>query len=41
MEKIAKDQNHLSAIAEGADKLDKDDLIIQELPKKYYILPLG
>ena len=34
--KIAKD--HLSAIAERADELDKDDLIIQELPEEYNIL---
>ena len=39
--KIAKDSNHLSAIAKGADKLDEDDLIIQELPEKYDILLLG
>ena len=40
-EKIAKDSNHLSAIAKGADKLYKDDLIIQELPEEYDISILG
>ena len=40
-EQIAKDSNHLSAIAKGADKLDKDDLIIQELPEEYDISILG
>ena len=30
----SKESDHLAAIAEGADQLNEDDLVVQELPER-------
>ena len=33
MKRSSKGSDHLAAIAEGADQLNEDDLVVQELPE--------
>ena len=34
MKGSCKESDHLAAIAEGADQLNEDDLVVQELPER-------